>query len=48
VPDVELYHLEGQSYPSVERRLSSEFNKWLHTEIWDSAIDQVMRRPEVT
>jgi GT2 family glycosyltransferase len=47
-PDIELYHLEGQSYPSRERGLSSDYNQWLHTEIWGSAISQVMQRVEVT
>ena len=30
LPDVELYHLEGQSYSSSERGLMTEYNKWLH------------------
>jgi GT2 family glycosyltransferase len=47
-PEIELYHLEGQSYPSHERGLSSDYNKWLHTEIWGSAISHVMRHLEVT
>lgn len=34
LPDVELYHLEGQSYPSEERMLMSEYNRWLHTHNW--------------
>ena len=42
LPDVELYHLEGQSYPSTERELTSEYNKWLHTSIWHEAIVDVM------
>ena len=36
--DVELYHLEGQSYPSEERELISEYNKWLHTDLWRDAL----------
>ncbi len=30
-PEVELYHLEGQSYPSVTRQLTGLCNRWLHT-----------------
>jgi GT2 family glycosyltransferase len=33
-PEVALYHLEGQSYPSELRRNASEYNKWLHTYLW--------------
>ena len=42
LPDVELYHLEGQSYPSSERQLTTEYNKWLHTSIWHEAIAGLM------
>jgi GT2 family glycosyltransferase len=45
-PDVELYHLEGQSYLSTERQLTSEYNKWLHTSIWDEAIAGIMEAHE--
>ena len=34
MPDVELYHLEGQSYPTHERSLTSDYNKWLQTHQW--------------
>ena len=34
LPDVELYHLEGQSYPTEERALTSDYNKWLHSYTW--------------
>ena len=40
LPNVELYHLEGQSYPTEERVLTSDYNKWLHTHLWDSALLQ--------
>jgi GT2 family glycosyltransferase len=39
LPDVELYHLEGQSYPTKERELTSEYNKWLHTHTWRTALE---------
>ena len=32
--EVELFHLEGQSYPSAIRRDTSAYNKWLHTFLW--------------
>lgn len=42
LPDVELYHLEGQSYVPGERRVPSEYNMWLHTEIWGERIEELM------
>jgi len=42
LPDVELYHLEGQSYPTPLRRLTSRFNTWLHTHLWGDRIAAVM------
>jgi GT2 family glycosyltransferase len=42
VPSVALYHLEGQSYPSAERTLASQYNRWLHTHLWGDAIERVM------
>ena len=39
---VELYHLEGQSYPSPQRAANVEFNRWLHTHLWDRRIDAIM------
>jgi O-antigen biosynthesis protein len=38
LPDVELYHLEGQSYPTEERALTSDYNKWLHSFLWRSLL----------
>lgn len=40
LPSVALYHLEGQSYPSDERKLASQFNRWLHTYLWNDAMEQ--------
>jgi O-antigen biosynthesis protein len=42
LPSVELYHLEGQSYLPDSRRVKSEYNMWLHTELWGEQIEQVM------
>ncbi len=33
-PSVELYHLEGQSYPSQIRELTGAYNRWLHSSHW--------------
>jgi GT2 family glycosyltransferase len=44
LPQVELYHLEGQSYPSAERRFASRYNEWLHTHLWNKQIEGVMAR----
>ncbi len=40
LPDAELYHLEGQSYPSAARSLNTRFNAWLHTHLWDETIQE--------
>ena len=53
LPAAELYHLEGQSYPTPLRRLTSRFNTWLHTDLWDARIAELMqavsaRRPRCT
>jgi hypothetical protein len=43
LPAAELYHLEGQSYPTPLRRLTSRFNTWLHTDLWDARIAELMQ-----
>ncbi len=42
LPDVELYHLEGQSYASEARRVPSEYNMWLHSSLWGKRIGELM------
>jgi O-antigen biosynthesis protein len=42
LPQVELYHLEGQSYGADTRRIPSEYNRWLHSEIWGERIEESM------
>jgi GT2 family glycosyltransferase len=42
LPEVELYHLEGQSYVSGVRRVPSEYNMWLHSELWGAQIEALM------
>jgi GT2 family glycosyltransferase len=42
LPEVELYHLEGQSYVPGLRRIPSEYNMWLHTSIWGERIESTM------
>lgn len=42
LPYVELYHLEGQSYPSPIRQLTWKYNAWVHTEQWGELIEEVM------
>lgn len=44
LPTVELYHLEGQSYLPESRRAQSEYNMWLHTELWGAAMERAMSR----
>jgi GT2 family glycosyltransferase len=43
-PSVELYHLESQSYPSAARRRNGEYNRWLHTHLWDDQIAALVDR----
>jgi GT2 family glycosyltransferase len=44
LPAAELYHLEGQSYPGALRQLTSQYNAWLHTRLWNEHIERVMAR----
>jgi O-antigen biosynthesis protein len=44
VADIELFHLEGQSYPSAMRRITSMFNTWLHSHLWSPYITAVMEQ----
>jgi GT2 family glycosyltransferase len=48
LPTVALYHLEGQSYPSQERAVASQYNKWLHTHLWGDTIEDVMSRHDAS
>ena len=43
-PEVELYHLEGQSYPSPLRAAASRYNAWLHTQENHALIRQTVKR----
>ena len=42
-PDVELYHLEAQSY-TADLRAPARYNMWLHTHIWGERIAGLMER----
>jgi GT2 family glycosyltransferase len=42
--DVELYHLEGQSYPTEIRQVAGRYNRWLHTHLHRSAIEGLQQR----
>jgi len=42
--DVELYHLEAQSYPGPLRGLTALYNRWLHTRLWGEHIEALMGR----
>jgi len=46
LPEVELYHLEGQSYALETRTAMSRYNVWLHTRLWDSEIEAAMAATE--
>jgi GT2 family glycosyltransferase len=40
--DVELFHLEAQSY-RTEARVADVYNAWLQTHLWGDRIEQIMR-----
>jgi O-antigen biosynthesis protein len=42
IPEVELYHLEAQSYPTPERGRMALYNRWLHTKRWGGFMKEVM------
>jgi len=42
MPQVELYHLEGQSFSSPTREASADYNRWLHTCLWHETIEATM------
>jgi GT2 family glycosyltransferase len=44
LPEVELYHLEGQSYPSSTRGAMTRYNRWLHTRRMGELINSTMAR----
>jgi hypothetical protein len=44
VPEVELYHLEGQSYALDMRQLNAKYNTWLHTHLRKESIEAVMEK----
>jgi GT2 family glycosyltransferase len=39
--DVELYHLEAQSFP-IHFRTTNRYNAWLQTHLWDERIERTM------
>jgi O-antigen biosynthesis protein len=41
--DVELYHLEAQSFPTPVRHLATLYNAWLQTQRWDAEIEAESR-----
>jgi GT2 family glycosyltransferase len=43
LPQVELYHLEDQSFPPEQRELVTRYNMWLQTHLWGDRIEELMR-----
>jgi GT2 family glycosyltransferase len=41
LPDVELYHLEGQSYEWTGRSRISRYNAWTHARLWNDTITRM-------
>jgi GT2 family glycosyltransferase len=48
LPEVELYHLEGQSYSLETRTAMSRYNVWLHSRLWDEQIAAAMAETDAT
>jgi GT2 family glycosyltransferase len=48
LPEVELYHLEGQSYALETRNAMSRYNVWLHSRIWDAEIEHAIAEMEAS
>jgi GT2 family glycosyltransferase len=46
LPEAEVYHPEGLSYPSDIRKSANWYNGWLHTHIWQDHVEGVMARYE--
>ena len=44
LPEVELYHLEGLSYPSSVRERNGNYNRWLHSHLWGAEMRTIMER----
>jgi O-antigen biosynthesis protein len=44
MPGAELYHLENQSYPRDDRKRTTGYNMWLHTELWNEQMEHVMQQ----
>lgn len=38
-PEVELYHLEGQSYTTDERAANRRYNRWLFNQLWAGHVE---------
>jgi O-antigen biosynthesis protein len=47
LPEVELYHLEGQSYSLETRTAMSRYNVWLHSRLWDEEIQHALEDDDV-
>jgi GT2 family glycosyltransferase len=46
LPRAELYHLEAQSYPNELRRMTTAYNTWLQSHLWDERIAELMDASE--
>ena len=40
-PDIRLYHLEAQSYPTGVRQLNRQYNRWLFNDLWSATIEHL-------
>lgn len=45
-PQIELYHLEGVSYPLSSRIANSVYNRWRHSRKWSAEIESAMAAME--
>ncbi len=45
-PEIELYHLEGVSYPLPERLRHATYNRWLHSRKWSAVIEKLVNHSD--
>lgn len=45
-PEIELYHLEGVSYPLAQRVRHATYNRWLHSRKWSAVIEKLVSQSD--
>ncbi len=47
-PEIELYHLEGVSYPLAQRMRHATYNRWLHSHKWSAVIEKLVNQSDAS